>query len=196
MDFRRLDPTTRFFARETVKFCFDLERSKTGQLLFFISNGLAPKKITDSILVRYNLLSSRTWRTLSILDENMSMFAGQNGGPYSGSVTNPMMNPMMNNYSQNISAWMAPKQYGILATGVGSARDNILPGNVTKINRGKSSTRNRLVAVTGSLVTAKLKCIQTNTNSYWGRNDMRWKSVWNLPWENKQKRNKKCKGRF
>ena len=71
-----------------------------------------------------------------ILDENMSMFAGQNGGPYSGSVTNPMMNPMMNNYSQNISAWMAPKQYGILATGVGSARDNILPGNVTKINRG------------------------------------------------------------
>merc|ERR1712168_1510228 len=46
-----------------------------------------------------------------------------------------MMNPMMNNYSQNISAWMAPKQYGILATGVGSARDNILPGNVTKINR-------------------------------------------------------------
>lgn len=65
------------------------------------------------------------------------MFAGQNGGPYSGSVTNPMMNPMMNNYSQNISAWMAPKQYGILATGVGSARDNILPGNVTKINRGK-----------------------------------------------------------
>ena len=65
------------------------------------------------------------------------MFAGQNGGPYSGSVTNPMMNPMMNNYSQNISAWMAPKQYGILATGVGSARDNILPGNVMKINRGK-----------------------------------------------------------
>ena len=127
----------------------------------------------------------------------MSMFAGQNGGPYSGSVTNPMMNPMMNNYSQNISAWMAPKQYGILATGVGSARDNILPGNVTKINRGKSSTRNRRpVAVPGSLVTAKLKCIQTNTNSYWGRNDMRWKSVWNLPWENKQKRNKKCKARF
>merc|ERR1711953_350032 len=70
-----------------------------------------------------------------LTDENMSMFAGQNGGPYSGSVTNPMMNPMMNNYSQNISAWMAPKQYGILATGVGSARDNILPGNVTKINR-------------------------------------------------------------
>merc|ERR1711937_724020 len=70
-----------------------------------------------------------------LTDGNMSMFAGQNGGPYSGSVTNPMMNPMMNNYSQNISAWMAPKQYGILATGVGSARDNILPGNVTKINR-------------------------------------------------------------
>ena len=126
-----------------MKFFFDLERSKTGRLLFFISNGLAPKKITDSIVVRYNLLNSRTRRTLSILDENMSMFAGQNGGPYSGSVTNPMMNPMMNNYSQNISAWMAPKQYGILATGVGSARDNILPGNVTKINRGKSSTRNR-----------------------------------------------------
>ena len=94
------------------------------------------------------------------------MFAGQNGGPYSGSVTNPMMNPMMNNYSQNISAWMAPKQYGILATGVGSARDNILPGNVTKINRGKTSVRDRLVLVHGSLVTAKLKCIQTNTNSY------------------------------
>ena len=149
-----------------MKFFFDLERSKTGQLLLFISNGLAPKKITDSIVVRYNLLNSRTRRTLSILDENMSMFAGQNGGPYSGSVTNPMMNPMMNNYSQNISAWMAPKQYGILATGVGSARDNILPGNVTKINRGKSLTRNRPVAVPGSLVTAKLKCIQTNTNSY------------------------------
>ena len=102
------------------------------------------------------------------------MFAGQNGGPYSGSVTNPMMNPMMNNYSQNISAWMAPKQYGILATGVGSARDNILPGNVTKINRGKSLTRDPPVwsldsapdSVPGSLVTAKLKCIQTNTNSY------------------------------
>ena len=92
------------------------------------------------------------------------MFAGQNGGPYSGSVTNPMMNPMMNNYSQNISAWMAPKQYGILATGVGSARDNILPGNVTKINRGKGSARP--VLVRGSLVRTKLTCIQTNTNSY------------------------------
>merc|ERR1711953_627281 len=74
-----------------------------------------------------------------LTDENMSMFAGQNGGPYSGSVTNPMMNPMMNNYSQNISAWMAPKQYGILATGVGSARDNILPGNVTT---GRKETKN------------------------------------------------------
>ena len=84
----------------------------------------------------YGFSISDKTRMVFILDDNMSMFAGQNGGPYSGSVTNPMMNPMMNNYSQNISAWMAPKQYGILATGVGSARDNILPGNVTKINRG------------------------------------------------------------
>ena len=37
--------------------------------------------------------------------------------------------------SQNHSAYMAPKQYGILATGFGSARDNISPAVVSKVNR-------------------------------------------------------------
>lgn len=36
---------------------------------------------------------------------------------------------------QNMSAYMAPMQYGILATGFGSARDNMLPAVISKVNR-------------------------------------------------------------
>ena len=41
------------------------------------------------------------------------------------------------NYQQNNQQYMAPKQYGILATGPGSARDNLIPGTISKIARGK-----------------------------------------------------------
>merc|ERR1712110_556268 len=39
------------------------------------------------------------------------------------------------NYQQNNQQYMAPKQYGILATGPGSARDNLIPGTISKIAR-------------------------------------------------------------
>ena len=42
---------------------------------------------------------------------------------------------MMQQRSASMAAYMAPKQYGILATGFGSARDNVEPAVISKINR-------------------------------------------------------------
>ena len=41
----------------------------------------------------------------------------------------------MQQRSASMAAYMAPKQYGILATGFGSARDNVEPAVISKINR-------------------------------------------------------------
>ena len=65
----------------------------------------------------------------------------------------------MLNRSQNHSAYMAPKQYGILATGFGSARDNIEPAVISKINRDehKSVLRAKRYAMEVSLKFAMRK---------------------------------------
>ena len=43
---------------------------------------------------------------------------------------------MMLNNANNISAWMVMNQFGEVKAGPGSARDNIIPSNITKISKG------------------------------------------------------------